>query len=115
MTGPWQWAGWLRTVPHRPWRRRALFSGMDTPWSFGTRSVPRASLVAKVLGGLIAAAALAGIYPIAATIATAMATTLKMDKADPAAPIVVSVADAERNSLGLRRLASTPPPEARKP
>jgi hypothetical protein len=88
---------------------------MDTSWSFEIRSVPRASLIAKALGGLIASAALAGIYPIAATIATAMATTLKMDKAEPAAPVVVSAADAERKSLGLRRLASIPPPEARKP
>jgi hypothetical protein len=88
---------------------------MDTTWSFGTRSVPRAPLIAKVAAGLLATAALAGIYPVAATIATAMATTLKMDKAEPAAPIAVSTADAERNSLGLRRLASTPPPEARKP
>jgi hypothetical protein len=88
---------------------------MDTTWSFGTRSVPRAPLIAKVLAGLLATAVVAGIYPVAATIATTMATTLKMDKAEPAAPIVVSTADAERKTLGLHRLASTPPPEGRQP
>lgn len=88
---------------------------MDTAWSFGTRSISRAPLIAKVLAGLLATAALAGIYPVAATIATAMATTLKMERAEPAAPILVSTADAERKSLGLRRLAFIPPPEARRP
>lgn len=88
---------------------------MDTTWGFATRLISRAPLIAKVLAGLIATGVLAGIYPVAATIATVMATTLKMDEPEPAAPIVVSTADAERRSLGLRRLASTRPTEADRP
>jgi hypothetical protein len=84
---------------------------MDISWSFGTRSIPRAATVGKVLAGLLGVAALAGIYPVAATLATAMATTLRLDKAEPVAPVVVSTGAAERNSLGLRTVLSYPPHE----
>jgi hypothetical protein len=80
---------------------------MDTTWSFGIGSVPRAASIAKVLAGVIGAAALAGIYPAAAAIATAMAATLRMDDSKGAAPIAMSTGAAERNSLGL---GFVPPP-----
>ena len=75
---------------------------MDTPWSFGIRSIPRAAGIAKLLAGLVGAAALAGIYPVAAAIATAMAATLRTEDPKGSAPIVRSASVAERNSLGLR-------------
>jgi len=56
----------------------------------------------KLLAGLIGAAALAGIYPVAAAIATAMAATLRTEDPKDSAPIPRSASAAERNSLGLR-------------
>jgi hypothetical protein len=87
---------------------------MDATWSFEIRSVFRASRIAPVLAGLMGAAALAGIYPVAATIATAMTTTFKIDTTEPPAPVAVSTAAAERNSLGLRfiRLPAVATPSA---
>jgi hypothetical protein len=68
--------------------------------------------VAKVIAGLAGLAFLAGIYPIAAALATAMTVAWRTDKAEravsPAAPIVVSAGVAERNSLGLRTVLSYP-------
>lgn len=58
--------------------------------------------IVEVIAGLLAAAALAGVYPVAGAIAKAMVTTLRTDEAAPAAPILVSTAMAERKSLGLR-------------
>ena len=74
---------------------------MDATWS-ETRSVPSATRIAQLLAGLVAAAALAGIYPVAAAMAVAMATTLRIDETQPPAPVVVSTGNAERNSMGLR-------------
>jgi hypothetical protein len=71
---------------------------METTWSFAARPIPGM----KVLAALLGAAALAAIYPVAATIATAMATSFRMDDAQPAAPMAVFTAATERNSLGLR-------------
>jgi len=88
---------------------------MDTTWSFRNRPVPRAATVAKVLAGLLGVATLAGIYPVAAALATALAVTWRPDQAEPAAAppglIVVSAGAAERNSLGLRTVFSHPPRE----
>jgi len=88
---------------------------MDTTWSFRNRPVPRVATVAKVIAGLLGVATLAGIYPAAATLATALAVTWTTDKGEPAAappaPIVVSAGAAERNSLGLRTVLSHPPRE----
>jgi hypothetical protein len=85
---------------------------MDTTWSFRNRLVPHATTAAKVLAGILGMASLAGIYPAAAAIATAMAVTWKTNKAEPAEPpaalIVVSAGTAERNSLGLRTVLSYP-------
>jgi len=67
--------------------------------------------VAKVLAGLLGMASLAGIYPVAAALATAMAVTWRTHEAEPAAlpaAIVVSAGAAERNSLGLRTVLSHP-------
>jgi hypothetical protein len=88
---------------------------MDTNWSFRNRPIPRAATVAKVLAGLLAVASLAGIYPVAAALATVLAVTWRTDKAEPAASaaafIVVSAGAAERNSLGLRTVSSYAPHE----
>ena len=75
---------------------------MDTTCTFGIRSIPRAAGIVKLLAGLIGAAALAGIYPVAAAIATAMAATLRTEDPKDSAPIPRSASAAERNSLGLR-------------
>ena len=88
---------------------------MDTRWSFRNRPLPRGASVAKVLGGLLGIATLAGIYPVAAALAAALAVNWKTDEAEPVAPaavlIVVSAGAAERNSLGLRTVLSHPPRE----
>jgi len=83
-------------------RSRAYCPYMDTTWSFGNRPDPRSARILKVLAGLIGAAALAGIYPVAAVIATAMAATVRMDAPKGSASIVITAGAAERNSLGLR-------------
>jgi galactitol-specific phosphotransferase system IIC component len=75
---------------------------MDTTWCFAIRSVPRTASAAKLLAAFIGTAALAGIYPVATAIATAMAATLRTDESKVGAPIMVSAGAAERNSLGLR-------------
>ncbi|HEX3098561.1 MAG TPA: hypothetical protein VHQ02_12640 [Usitatibacter sp.] len=88
---------------------------MDTTWSLRNRPLPRVATVAKVLASLLGVATLAGIYPAAAALATALAVTWRTDRAEPAAappaPIVVSAGAAERNSLGLRTVLSHPPRE----
>lgn len=80
---------------------------MDATWIFETRSVPRATRITQVLAGLVAAAALAGIYPVAATLATTMAATLKIDKTEAPARVAMSTAAAERMSLGLQSVRPT--------
>jgi hypothetical protein len=84
---------------------------MDTTCSFPMRSFPRAATVAKVLAGLVVAAGLAGIYPVAAALASTLAMTWRTNKAEPAALAFVSAGAAERNSLGLRfvRLPASAP------
>jgi hypothetical protein len=92
---------------------------MDTSLSFANRSAPRAASIAKVFAGLLGMAALGGIYPAAAVLATALAVTWKAHEAKPsasaAALIVVSAGAAERNSLGLRAVPSYSPARGMRP
>ena len=81
---------------------------MDIQWSFAARSIQRVSNLPKVLAAAAGIAALAGIYPASAAIATAMATSLRVEMPKPAAAGLVSAFAAERNSLGLRRVLSNP-------
>lgn len=81
---------------------------MDTTCGFATGSIPGA----KVLAGLLGAVALAGIYPVAATMAKAMTTSFRLQEAKPAAPSALSTPAAERNTLGLPAVRGTQGMEA---
>ena len=82
---------------------------MDIHWTFGARFFPHAAAFGKGFAGVMAIAALAGIYPVAAALASAMATSLRVDMPKPAAGlVVVSAGAAERNSLGLRSVTFNP-------